>query len=274
MKQPALAFKVKHRLIKNYGQWAVVTGATSGIGLELTTLLAESGFNLIINARNIDRLLDLQSELQNKHSIIIKVVAGDIGTDEGINAIINSANGLNIGLFIAAAGFGTSGRLIDSNIQDEVTLMRVNCEAVLRLSYFFGKLFSTQKRGGIILLSSMVAFQGVPFSANYSASKAYVQSLAEALSIELKTFNVNVLAAAPGPVESGFGKRANMKMNMTLQPSDVGVPILKALGRKNTVLPGSLTKFLMYSLKILPRWGKVKVMGKVMSGFTKHQATV
>lgn len=112
----------------------------------------------------------------------------------------------------------------------------------------------------------MVAFQGVPNAAHYAATKAYVQSLAEALSEELQPFKVAVLAAAPGPVSSGFASRAHMNMGKALTPEEVGVPILKALGKQVTVLPGWLTKLLVYSLMTLPRWGKIKVMKKVMSG--------
>jgi short-subunit dehydrogenase len=97
-------------------------------------------------------------------------------------------------------------------------MIRVNCQALLALAYQFGKQFSANKRGGIILLSSLVAFQGVPYSANYAATKAYVQSLAEGLARELKPTGVDVLAAAPGPVRSGFAKRANMQMGMSLTP--------------------------------------------------------
>jgi short-subunit dehydrogenase len=79
------------------------------------------------------------------------------------------------------------------------------------------------------------------------------------------------LAAAPGPVKSGFEQRANMKMSMFLTPSQIAIPILKALGKKTTVLPGLLTKFLVYSLRTVPRWGKVRIMGKVMGGMTEHQ---
>ncbi len=89
----------------------------------------------------------------------------------------------------------------------------------------------------------------MPYSANYAATKAYVHSLAEALAAELKLYGVDVLAAAPGPVSSGFEERANMKMSMSLKPTQVGAPILKALGRKATVLPGVLTKFLVHSLR-------------------------
>jgi len=79
-----------------------------------------------------------------------------------------------------------------------------------------------------------------------------------------------VLAVAPGPVDSGFGQRANMKMGKALKPSQLGVPILTALGKQSNVIPGTLSKILVYSLGILPRWAKVKVMKKVMDGFTNH----
>jgi short-subunit dehydrogenase len=98
-----------------------------------------------------------------------------------------------------------------------------------------------------------------------------VQTLAEALAVELKPYNVDILAAAPGPVESGFSQRADMKMSVSMTPQQIGVPILKALGRKTTVLPGLLTKILVYSLRTVPRWGKVKIMGKVMGRMTEHQ---
>ena len=153
------------------------------------------------------------------------------------------------------------------------TCYGVNCEALLVLTHHFAQVFANRGRGGIILLSSMVGFQGAPFAANYAATKAYVQSLAEALFIELKGSGVDVLAAAPGPVSTGFEQRANMKMDMTMTPAQVGVPILRALGRKGTVLPGFLTKFLTYSLRTAPRWGRVRIMKLVMGGMTKTSAT-
>ena len=118
-------------------------------------------------------------------------------------------------------------------------------------------------------MSSLVAFQGVPYAANYAATKAYVQSLAETLAVELKPFGVDALA--PGPVESGFGQRANMKMGKALLPSQVGVPILQALGKQTTVLPGMLSKILVNALRTVPRFMKIKIMQKVMGGFTEHQ---
>ena len=266
-----LSTKEKARLNNQYGEWAIVTGASSGIGLELATQLANAGFNLIINSRHLDKLQHVEKQLKATSNIAVKIVACDVSENQGIDQIIQAAKGLNVGLLIASAGYGTSGNFIDSSLHSEINMLRVNCEALLSLTHYFSQQFVQQKRGGIILMSSMVAFQGTPYSANYAATKAYVQTLAEGLAVELKPKGVDVLAAAPGPVESGFSQRANMKMSMSLTPSQIGVPILTALGRKTTVLPGFLTKFLVYSLRTVPRWGKVKIMEKVMGGMTEHQ---
>jgi short-subunit dehydrogenase len=266
-----LSSNEKSRLKNKYGQWAIITGASSGIGLELATQLASAGFNLVINSRYFEKLQEVEKQLKSSSKVEIKIVAADLSETDGLDKIIQATEGLNIGLLIVSAGYGTSGNFIDSSLHSEINMLKVNCEALLILTHYYSQQFVQQKRGGIILMSSMVAFQGTPYSANYAATKAYVQTLAEGLAVELKPKGVDVLAAAPGPVESGFSQRANLKMSMSLTPAKVGVPILKALGRKTTVLPGLLTKILVYSLRTVPRWGKVKIMEKVMGGMTDHQ---
>lgn len=266
-----LSDKEKQRLKNKYGSWAIVTGATSGIGLELATQLATAAINLVIVSRNANTLHEVERKLKAIANIEIKIVVADVSEPNGIGSIIQATSGLDIGLLIASAGFGTSGNFIDSNLQTEINMLKVNCEAVLSLTHYYSQLFVQQKRGGIILMSSMVAFQGTPYAANYAATKAYLQTLAEALSVELKPHGVDVLAAAPGPVRSGFSQRANMNMSMIMTPAQIGIPILNALGNQSTVLPGLLTKVLVYSLRTVPRWGKIKIMGTVMGGMTKHQ---
>jgi short-subunit dehydrogenase len=266
-----LSNKEKRRLKSRYGDWAVVTGASSGIGLELATQLAKAGFNLVINARNGEQLIQVKNALVANSGVEVIAVPSDVSEPRGIAQITHATQGLKVGLLVVSAGFGTSGTFVEGILHTEINMLRVNCEALLSLTHQYSRQFVQQKRGGIILMSSMVAFQGTPYSANYAATKAYVQTLAEALAVELKPQGVDVLAAAPGPVESGFSQRANMRMSMAMTPQQVGVPILQALGRKSTVLPGFLTKLLVYSLRMVPRWGKVKIMEKVMGGMTGHQ---
>ena len=261
----------KKRLKTKYGPWAVVTGASSGIGLEIAERLAESGLNLVINSRNLETLEKISTDLKSKYAVEVLVVATDISQQKGIDILIQATKNLNVGMLVASAGFGTSGTFHVSPITDEVNMLRVNCEALMILTHHFSNIFVQNRRGGIILMSSIVAFQGVPYAAHYAATKAYVQTLAEGIALELRPFGVDVLAAAPGPVASGFGQRANMNMTSTLTPQQVGIPILKALGRTTTVLPGFLTKLLAYSLSIVPRWGKIRIMKTVMSGMTEHQ---
>ncbi|WP_026770276.1 SDR family oxidoreductase [Asinibacterium sp. OR53] len=266
-----LSTKEQKRLKTKYGDWAIVTGATSGIGLELATQLANADFNLILNSRHLEKLKSVQYNLKLKNNIQIKIVDADVSEPSGVEKIIQASQNLNVGLLINNAGYGTSGLFVDASLHSEINMLRLNCEAVLSFTHYFSQKFKQQQRGGIIFLSSLVAFQGVPYAANYAATKAYIQSFAEALSVELKPFNVDVLAAAPGPVESGFGQRADMKMSKALKPSEIGVPILSALGKQRNVIPGMLSKVLVYSLRILPRSVKIKIMQTVMEGFTKHQ---
>ena len=150
-------------------------------------------------------------------------------------------------------------------------MLGVNCRAVIELSLHFGKRFAARKRGGVVLMSSIVGFQGTPNAAHYAATKAYVQTFAEALHAELSPLGVDVLASAPGPVASGFAKRAGMTLGAALTPAEIAGPSLNALGRKVTVLPGALSKLLRYSLLPLPRWLRVRIMGRVMGSMTKRR---
>jgi uncharacterized protein len=266
-----LSIAEKKRLKSRYGAWAIITGASSGIGLELARQLAAAGFNLVLNGRNAGKLQAAKQQLTTMAAIEIITVAADMAEPQGVESVVNATQGLDAGLLVVSAGYGTSGNFINNSLHTEINMLRVNCEALLSLTHYYSQLFAQQKRGGIILLSSMVAFQGTPFASNYAATKAYVQTLAEGLAVELKQQGVDILAAAPGPVQTAFGQRAGMKMSMSMTPSQIGVPILKALGRKTTVLPGRLTKLLVYSMRTLPHWAKIKIMEKVMSGMTSHQ---
>lgn len=255
-------------MVRRYGQWAVVTGASNGIGLAFARSLAEEGFCLVLAARRVDVLLAIAAELEIQYSIKCRVVAADL-SQPGAGATLSEASAnLDVGILVASAGFGTSGPLIDVSLTEETNMIDLNCRAVVEQAWFFGRRFVQQGRGGVVFLSSLLAFHGVPRAANYAATKAYVQSLAEGMRAEWSHYGVDVIAAAPGPIRTGFASRANMVMEQAMSPEVVARVTLKALGKKTTVRPGWLSKLLGWSLALLPRWAQVMVISQVMKGMT------
>jgi short-subunit dehydrogenase len=253
-----------------YGKWAVVTGASSGIGRAMATELAAKGLNLLLVARRPAELEQVAKYLSARHGVETRMLAADLATAPALTQIESETKDLDIGLLVAAAGFGTAGNFLDAKMEDELAMLDVNCRAVMQLSLHFGKRFAERGRGGLILFGSLVGYQGTPHAAHYAATKAYVQTLAEALHVELAPKGVDVLSSAPGPVKSGFGARADMKMGAAEKPETVARVTLNALGKKMTVTPGALSKFLTWSLMTAPRSLRVRIMGQIMGGMTKH----
>jgi short-subunit dehydrogenase len=254
------------RLLRKYGPWAVVTGASDGIGRAFAQRLAELGFNLVLVARREPRLQDLAAELSGRFARETRVVAADLGTPAGVAAVAEASAALDVGLLVAAAGFGASGRFIEGDVEVAIDMVRVNCEAVVASTSTFAKRFADQGRGGIVLMGSLLGFQGAPHAAVYGATKAFVQSFAEGLEVELAARNVDVVASAPGPVNSGFAERAKMTYSSAARPRTVARETLAALGRRGTVAPGALAKVLTGSLSLLPRPARVRLMGRIMGG--------
>lgn len=252
-----------------YGLAALVTGASDGIGEAFARDLARRGYDLVLVARRKDRLDALRAELMAAHDIQVTVVAADLARAEEVSRLLAETRSHDIGLLVAAAGFGTSGLFIDQPVQPELEMIDVNCRAVAALTHEFGGRFAARGRGGIVLMSSLVAFQGVPRAANYAATKAYVQSLAEGLRTELMPLGVDVVACAPGPIASGFAARAHMVMNMSDPPSAVARETIDKLGRKAIVRPGRLAKLLELAFTGVPRWGRVSIMTRVMQGMAR-----
>lgn len=254
-----------------YGPCALVTGASSGIGRALAQQLAAADFDLVLVARNSGALSALAAELAAQHGSgrSFSVHPADLAVLAEVERLIDHTATLDIGLVVAAAGFGTSGDFIDSDPADELAMLDVNCRASLLLARQFGSRFAARGRGGIILFGSLVGYQGAPRAAHYAATKAYIQTLAEGLHHELRPRGVDVLSCAPGPVHTGFADRARMVMGGADHPVVVARATLAALGQRMTVTPGPRSKFLTWSLMSAPRFLRVRIMGKFMAGMTQ-----
>jgi short-subunit dehydrogenase len=224
----------------------------------------------VLVARRQAELEKIAKDLATRYGVEARVLAVDLAIATALTRIESETKDLDIGLLVAAAGFGTAGNFLDAKLEDEMAMLDVNCRAVMQLSLHFGKRLAERGRGGLVLFGSLVGYQGTPRAAHYAATKAYVQTFAEALHVELAPQGVAVLSSAPGPVNSGFAERADMKMGAAEKPETVARATLNALGKKMTVTPGALSKLLTWSLMTAPRGLRVRIMGQIMGGMTKH----
>ena len=253
-----------------YGPWAVVTGASDGIGRAMAQELATRGLSVVLVARSRDRLDAVSQQIERDHHVSARVVATDLAVPGAGARVMEEIQGIDLGLLAACAGFGTAGPALGIPIEDELSMIDVNCRAAFEMTRLCADRFAARGRGGIVLMSSIVAFQGVPHAANYAATKAYIQALAEGFRPDLASAGVDVIASAPGPVASGFATRAGMAMGRTDTPEAVARDTIAALGSTTTVRPGALGKLLSLALGTLPRSSRARVMGSIMKGMTTH----
>jgi short-subunit dehydrogenase len=191
---------------------AVVTGASSGIGTEIARELAKRGQNLTLVARREDRLKALAEELGREYRVRAEVVAADISTDAGREAMFGeiAARGREVDVLVNNAGFGSAGRFQSLDGDKEALMVRTNCEAVVALCAHWIPGMVDRGRGSILNLASIAAYQPTPYQATYAASKAFVLSFTEALSSDLHDTGVTATALCPGPVPTEFEQNAGI----------------------------------------------------------------
>jgi short-subunit dehydrogenase len=255
-----------------FGPWAVVTGASSGIGEAFARRLAVLGTNLVLAARRADRLRNLAEELQSEHSIRTRVVSVDLSQDDFLPAIEQATGDLEVGLLVNNAGIATTGKFLDNDLRSELALLQINNRAPLILAHHFGRLMRQRRRGGMIFLASTVAFAGVPLWSNYAASKAYDLVLAEGLAKEFHHDGISVLAVCPGPTRTDLWPQgANLTSPMT--PQAVVDVALKKLGKRTTVVAGWLNSIMAFATRLAPRSWNAAIFGWAISGMLKGAET-
>lgn len=263
-------------LVKKYGPWALVTGASSGIGDAFARLLAQHGFNLVLAARRRDRLEALAAELKKAHGIDARPAVCDLSQPDFIDALAPVIEGLEIGLLINNAGFGTTGALVDNALQRELDLLDVNCRAPLVLAHALGGPMRQRGKGGIVFVSSVLGFRPAPFLANYAASKAYTLYLGEALYEEMAPYGVDVLAVCPGGTRTEFFKEEDaqtfrnlMRLSapILLDPADVPQKAMDDLGKTGSSVVGLANELTVFSNRFVPRGLGTKLLGSVIGAF-------
>ena len=242
---------------------ALVTGASSGIGLELARLFAHDGYDLILVARSVEKLDRLGAELSARHGIRARTVGADLGSPDAPGAIAETLKQAAVGIDVLVnnAGYGVHGPFAKTELQTELDLLRVNVVALTHLTKLLLPTMLARRAGRILNVASTAGFQPGPLMAVYSASKAYVLSFSEALAEELAGTGVTVTTLCPGPVLTGFQARAGMNGVRLAAGNPLLVDAATAaragyeglMRGKRLVVPGLGNKLLMQSERLAPR---------------------
>jgi short-subunit dehydrogenase len=228
-----------------YGDWALITGASSGIGEEFARALASERINLVLVARRKNRLENLSNELSTKNNINVITSITDLTSDNFLDKIIRDAEDKDISILINNAGIGKPGEFIKGDINYDSDMIKLNCMAPVVLTNYFAKKMILKKKGAIIFLGSVVAYQPSPMMASYAATKSFNFSFGNALWYELKKYGIDVLTVNPGNTITEFNRMVlDNKSILTRNASQVVKSALKSLGKKPNVVDGAINKIL------------------------------
>jgi short-subunit dehydrogenase len=247
-----------------YGPWALITGASSGIGEAFARDLAARGMNVILAARRGERLERLASELEAAHSIETRAVAVDLSQPNFFERLSPVVTSLEVGLLINSAGFALTGPFLASHLGCQTNLLDVNCRAPLVLCHHLGNLMSARGRGGIINIASLAGFLPMPMWSNYAASKAFLLHFSEGLAHELGASGVDVLALSPGATETEFAQVAGIT-HRGMACEDVVSAALSALGRRACVVPGRRNRLVAFLTRLISRRRRASVGASIVS---------
>ena len=252
------------------GKWALITGASAGIGLELAKQLAAGGSNLVLTARRVDRLQQLAAELTGKRGVRVELFPADLVRPEAPNQIYEFTKGKNIEieLLVNNAGFGAFGLIHEIPAERMTEMIQVNCSAVVHLTRLYIAGMVERRHGDVLILASTAAFQAVPFNSVYAATKAFDLLFAEGISEEVREFGVNVCALCPGSTDTEFQQvaeqpdRAFRSAETAEKVARVG---LEALANgKSFVVSGARNRLMMESERLAPRGFVVRMAAKMM----------
>src|SRR5882672_9659770 len=184
--------------------WAIVTGASGGMGTAFTKSLAQRGYSVLAVARGVEPLVRMAEELK-KDGAMVETLAADLASAEGVKIVVDRAHALgDIELLVNNAGLSTSGDFLDQSADKEIQSIRVNVEALYTLTRKIVPGMVARKRGGILNIASIVAFQAIPYWTTYAATKAFVLAFGEGLAYELRDSGVRVVTVCPGFTKTGL----------------------------------------------------------------------
>ena len=251
-----------------YGPWALITGASRGLGAEFARQCAARGLNTILVATNTE-LLHAQAEAVKKdYGVEVKTITTDLSRDDFLPEITPVTDSLEVGLLVNNAGLSRVKPFLQHSSHDLVKQLHVNAQAGLILAHYFGKKMAERKRGGIIFLSSGSAMSGTAYCANYAGTKAYNLIFAESLWYELRQHGVDVLGFMAGSTKTPGWDANHPKPSRMVKVMDVKPTVaeaLKALGKRPSLIAGKPNRLGYFFMgKMLPRSRAICIVSKSM----------
>ncbi|MBQ0826685.1 SDR family NAD(P)-dependent oxidoreductase [Streptomyces tagetis] len=253
---------------QRYGPVAVVTGASSGIGYAFAGQLAGRGLDVVLVARRGDRLRRLAEELRDQYRVRATVVQADLADPAAPARILEAVDGLDVGLLVSNAGFGVKGRFEDTDADVLSSMLAVNCLAPMRLAHALVPRMRLRGRGGVLFTSSVEGLLGCPYSAVYSATKAYTNALGEALWAELEPAGVDVLTLCPGATDTEAPRLQGIdpaSLQDLMSPEDVARCALEHLAEGPTYIPSPHYRGNYATLLSMPRREALTMMARSMT---------
>jgi len=242
--------------------YALITGASSGIGKEFAYRLAELNFNLILVARRLELLTEIKHDLEKKYQIKIIVIACDLTNNEDINLLLERIKNAKIEILVNNAGFGLNSEFLSADSKVYENMVQLNCIAPIHLTSTVGNEMKKNGTGKIIFIGSVLSFLPSPYNAVYSATKSFDENLACGLWYELKDYNIDVISVNPGTTKTFFHKNAGINMGSRYRlPSDVVNTALNNIGKKPSVIDGLFNKILVFLQTRTSRKFAAKVSG-------------
>jgi len=253
-----------------YGRWGIVAGASEGLGAEYAKELASRGLNLVLIARRAELLQTLATQLSEKYKVRTKLLVLDLSAPDAAEQIIQQTMDLDVGLMIYNAAYSAVGPFLERSMDDHLREIHTNIHAPLKLVYLLSQRMLARGRGGIVLMSSLSAFQGSAYISTYAATKAFNIVLAEGLWEEWRTRGVDVLVCVSGAVKTpnyvaSEPQQTGRFSDSTMKPDQVVREALDALGQQPYVIPGRMNRVASFVMRhLLPRKMAIQLMGKVL----------
>jgi len=251
-------------MLAKYGEWALVTGASSGIGKAFAFDIASKGVNVFLVSNEEKELKEICSQIAKKHNVKAEFCAVDLSNMYCHKKVKTCVANKEIGMLVNNASYGIHGKFIEIPLESYQNMMKVNMNAYVALTHAFLPAMIERKKGAVIMVSSLNSFSPIAESSIYTASKAFELYFGCSLWEEMKEHNVDVLNIMPGPTKTGFQERAETKVNsMALSPEELVAGVWPCLGIKMTYVPGIFNKLISFIGSNIEMEKRVQLASKI-----------